>query len=47
MRLSELVKIIVTIVIPPHFRVFGNVDILGVFKPTVLNIDGNHLNDIF
>ena len=35
------------IIIPPRFRVFSNIDVLEVFKPTVLDIDGNHLNNVF
>jgi len=40
-------EIIVIIIILLHFRVFGNIDVLGVFKPTILDIDGNHLNNVF
>ena len=45
-KLLVFVEITLTVFIPPYIGVFGDIDHLGVFELDVLNIYGQHLNDI-
>jgi len=46
MRLLVFIKISLTIFIPPHLRIFGDINHLRVFEPDILNIDKKFMNNI-
>lgn len=42
-----LLEVLITVVIPPDFRAFGDIDGFGMFIPNAFDIVGNHLNNCF